>query len=116
VKRVPPPAKRVPIGDLIDLQGGDLRSPRELRARLPRGWVLDEDGLTAHRDLRLLFREGWILLVGLAAFGAVAVALFRSTLPPGWAPILRLAAMVLALLLVGGLVAPVVTRALARRR
>ncbi|MDP6540464.1 MAG: hypothetical protein QF903_02670 [Planctomycetota bacterium] len=110
---------RVPVGDLVDLDAlerdGRRVSPARLRAALPRGWVLEPDGLHARRDLRLFFRESWILLCGLAIFGGVAVALFWSVMPRGWAGLGRLVLAVGALLLAGGLAGPLITRALNRR-
>lgn len=112
---------RVPVGELIDLE--HLRSTKgrtptrpELRALLPRGWVLEDDGQHARRDLRLLFREGWILVVGMATFGALAVAIFWQAFPRGWRGLVSLAALLAVVLLVGGVVAPLVTRALYRGR
>ena len=114
-----PAPERVPIEDLIDLtalrEGGREPTPARLRAALPRGWVLEHDLRHARRDLRLFFREAWILIAGLAIFGASAVALFWSTFPRGWNGVLRAALLVLAMLVIGGLVAPLITRALNRR-
>lgn len=111
--------ERVPIGELVDLdalrRGGREPTPARLRAALPRGWVLEDDLRHARRDARLLFREGWILLVGLVVFGSAAVGLFWSTFPRGWSGVLRGAVLLAALLLIGGVVAPLVTRALHRR-
>lgn len=111
--------ERVPIEDLLDLealrQDGREPSPARLRAALPRGWVLEDDLRHARRDLRLFFREAWILIAGLFVFGSSAVLLFWSTFPRGWSGVLRAAILVLAMLVIGGLVAPMVTRALHRR-
>jgi hypothetical protein len=111
--------RRVPIEDLIDLAAlraeGREPTPARLRAALPRGWVLEDDLRHARRDLRLFFREAWILIAGLLVFGASAVLLFWSTFPRGWSGVLRGAILVLAMLVIGGLVAPLVTRALYRR-
>lgn len=115
------PRARVPIGELVDLErfrGLKGRAPTrpELRSLLPRGWVLEDDGLHARRDLRLLFREGWILVVGMVTFGAVALAIFWQAFPRGWRGLASLGGLLLVVLLVGGLVAPLVTRALYRGR
>jgi hypothetical protein len=111
---------RVPVSELVDLErlGPGNRAPTlpEIRAALPRGWVLEDDGVTARRDARLFFREGWILIAGLVIFGAAGIALFYTTFPSGWRGVARFAAMLGILLVAGGVVAPRITRALARRR
>lgn len=111
--------KHVPLEELIELEslGTPERPPsmRELRAALPRGWALDDDGRTAHRDLRLFFREGWVLLLGLALFGTGAVIFFWEVLPSGWSGVLRVALLLAIVLLAAGLVAPGITRALYRK-
>jgi hypothetical protein len=89
-------------------------SPREIRESLPRGWVLDADGKTARRDARLLFREGWMLLLCLVCFAAAAAGLFWWSFPRGSAGWVRLAGAIAVLLLAGGIAAPVLTRALTR--
>jgi hypothetical protein len=108
--------RRVPLEDLVEPERlarlGPAPSPRELRALLPRGWVLDDDGRGAHRDRRLAFREGWVLVLGLVAFGAAAAGLFWWSFPRGSAGLLRFALVVLVVLVAGGVVAPLVTRAL----
>jgi hypothetical protein len=110
---------RVPVEQLIDLSnlGTSERgpTPREIREALPRGWVLEEDGVTARSDARLLFKEGWVLIAGLVVFGAAAIALFWTTLPHGASGWLRLAILIAVLLVAGGIVGPIVTRALNRR-
>jgi hypothetical protein len=115
----PSDARRVPVEELVDLSrlGRDGRPPtlREIRAALPRGWVLDEDGRTARRDLRLVFREGWILVLGLVSFGAAVLGLFWWSFPRGGAGLVRFALVVGLVLLAGGLVGPWITRALQRR-
>lgn len=112
--------ERVPVGELVDLgalaRGGAPPSPSAIRAALPRGWVLDADGAHARRDLRLFFREGWILLVGLVAFGSAGAAFLWSALPRGWGGVARFVAMVLVLLFCGGLVGPHVARTLTKER
>ena len=111
--------ERVPVSDLVDLErlaaDGRPLTPARLRAALPRGWVLEPDGVHARRDLRLLFREGWILAVGLVSFGAAALGLFWWSFPRGVAGFLRFTLVIVVVLVAGGLVAPVVTRALNRR-
>jgi len=115
-------AKRVlvPVEELVDLShlsaGGRPISPRTLRAALPRGWALTDDGAHAYRDARLFFREGWILLAGLVVFGSAAGAFLWGALPHGWRGFAYLAALIGIVLGVGGLVAPRITRALQRRR
>jgi hypothetical protein len=76
--------------------------------------VLQDDGVTARRDLRLFFREGWILIVGLVVFGSVVAGMFLLTFPRGLAGILRLLGLIGLVLLAGGIVGPMVTRALNR--
>ena len=111
--------ERVPIEELIDLEAlsenGRAPPPHRIRAALPRGWVLEPDGRHARRDLRLVFREGWILILGLVTFGIAGLGLFVMSFPRGWSGWLYAAVLVGALLLIGGLIAPVVTRALHRR-
>lgn len=108
----------VHVSELVDLDatGPSHRppTPAELRAALPRGWVLEPDAEHARRDARLFFREGWILLVGLLVFGGVSLALFWQTFPSGWRGVMRLAALIAVVLLAGGVVAPMITRALNR--
>ena len=105
--------------DLIDLSrvgpGTRPPTPREIRDALPRGWVLAEDGETVRRDARLLFREGWVLVVGLVAFGAAGIGFFWWSAPRGSAGLARFAIAAALVLLAGGVVAPLVTRALGRR-
>ena len=115
----PAPPARVPVQQLVDLsrigRDGRAPTPSEIRAALPRGWVLEPDGQTARRDLRLFFREGWILLVGLIVFGSAALALFWWSFPRGAAGLLRFAIIVGVVIVAGGLVAPWITRTLNRR-
>ena len=111
--------ERVPVSELVDLErlrpDGRPPTPAQIRAALPRGWALDDDLEHAHRDARLFFREGWILIVGLVVFGSIGLFFLLGGLPAGWAGLLRIAILVGAVLLVGGLVAPRITRALNRR-
>jgi hypothetical protein len=107
------------VSELVDLAAlrpdGTAPTPRELRAALPRGWVLCEDGASARRDLRLFFREGWILVTGLVVFGLFGLAFFADVLPRGGRGLARFAVLVGLVALVAGLVAPRITRALYRR-
>lgn len=108
--------RRVAIEELLEpeLIARAQGSRSVLRQALPRGWVLEEGGLHARRDARLLFREGWVLILGLVSFGAVALGMFWSTFPRGAAGVLRFAMLVVTILVLGGLVAPSITRALKR--
>ena len=114
---------RVPIAELIDAtrfrelgSHGRPPTPRQLQEALPPGWVLEEDQLHGRRDLRLLFRRGWMLAIGMLLFGAAGIAFFVEVLPGGGRGILRFATMIVVLLLIGGIVGPIFTRALTRRR
>ena len=108
----------VQVRELVDLDsigpGHRPPTPAELRAALPRGWVLEPDGEHARRDVRLFFRESWILIVGLVVFGGVGAALFWQTFPSGWRGVFRLVGLLALVLLAGGVVGPMVTRALNR--
>jgi hypothetical protein len=113
----------VPIEELIDAgvlaelrRDGRTPAPRDLRAALPRGWALDDDARHAHRDARLLFREGWILVLGLAIFGVLGGFFLLDALPHGWRGALRLGVLIGLAVLAGGVVGPLVTRAVYRRR
>jgi len=110
--------KDVPVEQLVDLaaltEDGRPPSPSRIRAALPPGWVLADDGRTARRDGRLLFSQGWVLIVGMLAFGAAAIGLFYMTFPRGWSGVARAAVLLFVLLVIGGLVGPAVTRALNR--
>lgn len=114
------PRASVPVEELVDLaalgHGGRTPTPRELRAALPRGWALDDDGRHAHRDARLLFREGWILALGLLLFGLGGGWFLAGALPRGSAGVVRLALLIGLVALAGGVAGPLVTRALYRRR
>ena len=113
------PRELVPVEELINLDAlgaeGQPVTPRRLRAALPRGWALAEDNRHAYRDARLLFREGWILIVGLVVFGSVGGAFLWGAMPRGFSGVLRFLALIAILLLLGGVVAPMITRALNRR-
>jgi hypothetical protein len=110
---------RRPIEELVDLESlsGEGRdpSPRAIREALPPGWVLDEDGKTARRDLRILAREGWVLALGLIIFGGATIVLFMETFPKGWKGVGRAGLLIVVVLVAGGFVGPLVTRALNRR-
>jgi hypothetical protein len=111
---------KVPIDQLLDLDAlgtdGRAPSPKQLREALPPGWVLDEDGRHARRDLRVLARDGWVLVIGLVLFGAAGFFLFWDSFPRGWRGVSRFGVLILLLLFAGGVVGPMVTRALMRRR
>lgn len=110
--------ERIPVSELVDLEAlrakGRPITPRALREALPRGWALEDDGEHAHRDVRLLFREGWILAVGLIVFGSVGGAFVWGAMPKGGAGFLRLALLFVVLLVIGGIIAPWITRTLNR--
>lgn len=108
-------AERVRIDELIDAARLRELRPSEIRGALPPGWVPDDDGVHARRDGRWLFRHGWVLITGLVTFGSAALFLFWSTFPSGWRGVARVVVLVVVVLLIGGLVAPLVTRALNRR-
>lgn len=112
-------SQRVPIEQLVDVERlhaeGARPTPKQLREALPPGWLLDEDGRHARRDLRVLARDGWVLVVGLVCFGAAGLAFFYETFPKGGRGLLRFVALVVVVLLAGGFVAPMITRALLRR-
>jgi len=110
--------ERVPIGRLVDPAAlralGPSPSPARLRALLPRGWVPAEDGY-ARRDLRLFFREGWILVACLLAFGALGAAFLVGAMPRGWSGFLRLGALLALVALAAGVAGPLITRAVRGR-
>jgi hypothetical protein len=66
------------------------------------------------RDRRWLFRESWVLLLGLVCFGAGGLTFLWGAMPRGWTGLLRLALLLGIVLLVGGLVGPLISRALMR--
>ena len=113
---------QVPIEQLIEPErlappDGSRREPtrRQIQDALPAGWVLDRDGRTAHRDARVMFREGWVLVCGLVLFGAAGLGLFWQTFPAGWTGVARFGLLIGLLILIGGVVAPIISRALYRR-
>ena len=112
--------EHVPISELLDLDalqaGGKELTPREIRAHLPRGWVLDPDHRHAHRDVRLFFREGWILLCGLVIFGAIGGTFVWGGLPRGSEGILKLLLALVLLIVAGGVAGPTITRTLMRKK
>ncbi|MFT5463354.1 MAG: hypothetical protein ACI8QS_002240 [Planctomycetota bacterium] len=112
--------ERVLVSELIDLaalsEGGTAPSKRRIRAALPRGWVLEDDGHHARRDIRLFFREGWILMVGLLTFGSVGGSFLWGAMPRGWRGLGRLGLLVAVVLAVGGIVGPIISRALQSKR
>jgi hypothetical protein len=69
----------------------------------------------ARRDLRLFFREGWILVVCLVVFGALGAHFVLGALPRGWSGLARLLALLALLALAAGVAGPLITRALRRR-
>ncbi len=109
----------VPIDQLVDLDSlaAPGREPTRTRIReaLPPGWVLEPDGRHARRDLRVLARDGWVLALGLVCFGAAGLGLFYSTFPRGLRGIGRFVGLIVVVLLMGGLVGPMITRALMRK-
>ncbi|MBM3986745.1 MAG: hypothetical protein FJ294_02160 [Planctomycetes bacterium] len=111
--------QRVRVDRLVDLskvgRGGRPPTPAELREALPNGWKLDDDGIHAVRDLRLFFSQSWVLLLGLVMFGAAGLGLFATTFPRGERALLRVAILVGVMLVIGGVIGPLVTRALNRR-
>ncbi len=112
--------RRVPVEQLVDLaalrEGGRAPTPHRIREALPRGWVLDADGETARRDLRVMAREGWVLLLGLVCFGAVGIGFLWNAFPRGWSGFVQTLALVGLVMFAGGIAGPVVSRALVRRR
>ena len=115
------PRARVPIGELVDLdalraeRGGQDPTPANLRGALPPGWALDDDHLYAKKDMRLLFRQGWMLAIGMLLFGAAGILFFIEVFPRGWGGVLRFVILLAILALVGGVVGPMITRGLSRR-
>lgn len=110
-----------PIEEVLDLAAlekelGRRPSPSQIRAALPRGLVLDEDGQHVRPDRRLLVRNSWVLVTALIVFGGTSLWLFHDTLPRGWAGVGRLVGLVAVMALAGGVVGPIVTRAVLSRR
>ena len=67
------------------------------------------------RERRLFFSRSWVLLLGLVSFGCAALFLFWSTFPQGWRGVTRVVILIVIVLVIGGLVGPLITRALHRR-
>lgn len=113
--------ERLPLRELVDLAAlerarGRALTPAELRGALPRGWVPDDDDPQyARRDGRLLFSDGWVLITALVTFGCAGLFFLWSAMPRGWSGVLRFGVLVGGVVVVGGLVAPRITRALQRR-
>ena len=114
--------ERVSIEQLIDAEtleelgrGKPAPSPHRLREVLPRGWVLDQDPRYARRDLRVLARDGWVLVLGLVSFGTVGLGMMYNTFPRGLRGIGFFIALVVVVLIAGGLVGPMITRSLTQR-
>lgn len=111
---------KVPIEQLVDLSSlrddGASPTPKQIREALPAGWVLDEDGRHARRDLRVLARDGWVLVLGLVLFGGAGFFLFYDSFPKGWRGVGRFGVLILLVLFAGGIAGPMITRALTRRR
>jgi len=111
--------KRRRIEALVNLESssenGATPSARRIRAALPRGWVLEDDGRHARRDRRLFFRQSWILLFALVAFASVAVVFFWGALPHSLLGFARVLAMIALVLVVGGVAGPLISRSLQQR-
>lgn len=73
-----------------------------------------QSALTPTRDRRWLFRESWVLLLGMLCFGAGGLTFLWGAMPRSWTGLLRLALLLGIVLLVGGLVGPLISRALMR--
>lgn len=93
---------------------GPAPTPTALRALLPRGWVPAGDGVHARRDLRVFFREGWILLLCLVTFGSVGASFLIGAMPRGWSGALRVLVLLAVVSLAAGVAGPLITRALRR--
>jgi hypothetical protein len=111
--------ERVRVEEVLDLEAlterlGRPPTPRQLREALPVGLVLDEDGVHVRRDLRMLARHGWVLVAGLVSFGTAGLWLFQETFPRGWRGVGRFAVLIGIVALAGGVVGPMITRALMR--
>lgn len=109
----------VPIEQLVDLEslsdGGRAPSVNRIREALPPGWVLQPGGREARRDLRVLARDGWVLLTGLVCFGAAVIGLFSYSLPKGGEGLWTLLMIIVTLIVSAGWVGPMITKALMRR-
>jgi hypothetical protein len=110
----------VPLDELIGAERmqalGPAPSQAALRAALPRGWVPAEDGRHARRDLRLFFREGWILALCLVSFGTLGAMFLLGAMPRGARGLGRLALLVFVLWIAATYAGPRITRALKRSR
>lgn len=95
---------------------GRRPTQRDLREALPVGLCLDADGVHVRRDQRLFARHSAVLVIGLVAFGLAGLWLFQETFPSGWRGVLRFVLLISIVALAGGVVGPLVTRALLRRR
>ncbi len=109
--------ERVRVEEVLDLEAltrelGRPPTPRQLREALPVGLVLDADGVHVRRDLRMLARHGWVLVAGLVSFGTAGLWLFQETFPRGWRGLGRFAVLIAIVALAGGVVGPMITRAL----
>jgi hypothetical protein len=109
---------RVPLAELVDPARlaalGATPHPAELRALLPRGWVPAEPGY-ARRDLRLFFREGWMLVACLVVFGTLGAAFLLGAMPRGLGGTLRLGTLLVVVALAAGVAGPLITRAVRGR-
>ena len=112
------PRRLVPLEELIEPEHlralGPAPNPAALRAALPRGWVPAEDGRHARRDLRLFFREGWILVLCLIVFGSLGVMFLLGAMPHGTRGLVRLGLLVVLLWAAAAVAGPRITRALRR--
>jgi hypothetical protein len=62
----------------------------------------------------MLARHGWVLVAGLVSFGTAGLWLFQETFPRGWRGVGRFAVLIGIVALAGGVVGPMITRALMR--
>lgn len=112
-------SERVPVRELLDEETlarlGPAPAPERLRAVLPRGWVPDEEPGWARRDLRLFFREGWMLALCLVVFGTLGAMFILGAVPRGWSGLARVLLLGGGVWLAAGVAGPLITRALKRR-